>query len=239
MTKRFIEAEPYRWPHDGRLSSSDTALLIIDMQRDFCDPGGYVSSMGYDLAPMRRIVPRIAAVRAAVSTFGGTVIYTREGHREDLSDLSDFKAWRSRRAGIGIGTQGPLGRLLVRGEAGWDIIPELEPAPGEIVVDKAGYSAFHGTDLGSILAFRGIRRLILTGVTTDVCVHSTLRDAVERAFECLLVSDACASTISLHHEGAVGTIATEGGIFGAVTDTASVVRSLASHDGHGSDHAPL
>ncbi len=227
MTGRYIAAEPYPWPHDGALEPAATALLIIDMQRDFCEEGGYVSAMGYDVAPVRRIVPRVAALRAAVAGWGGLVIQTREGHRPDLSDLPAVKAWRSRRAGIGIGAMGPLGRLLVRGEPGWDIIPELAPLPGEAVVDKPGYSAFWATDLERILGVRGVRRLILSGVTTDVCVHSTLREAVDRGYECLLARDACAATLAANHDAALSTIMTEGGIFGAIATVEAIRAALA------------
>lgn len=226
MPDCYIDAAPCPWPHDGDLRASDTALVIVDMQRDFCDLGGYVASMGYDLAPIRAIVPRLVALRDAVAAWGGLVIYTREGHRPDLSDLPTLKAWRSRQAGVEIGTAGPLGRVLVRGEEGFQIIPELAPRVHEIVVDKSGYSAFYGTDLDRVLTVNGVRRLILAGVTTDVCVHSTLRSAVDRGYECLLVDDACAATVPEHHRAAIGTVKTEGGIFGAVADTDAVCRAL-------------
>jgi len=223
----FVNAKPYAWPFDGALRPEETALLIIDMQRDFCDPDGYVASMGYDLTAFRKVIPRVAAVRESVSRWGGTIIYTREGHRPDLSDLPRLKAWRSRLAGVEIGVKGPLGRVLVRGEEGWQILPELAPKTDEITVDKAGYCAFSGTDLHRILTVRGIRRLIFTGVTTDVCVHSTLRSAVDLGYECLIVADACAATTESFHEAAVGTVMTEGGIFGAVTTTEALQDGLA------------
>jgi nicotinamidase-related amidase len=226
MAHISIDARPWPWPHDGRLDASETALLIIDMQRDFCDQGGYIASMGYDISPARRIIPNVQAVRDAVSAWGGLVIFTREGHRPDLSDLPATKAWRSRVGGVEVGARGPLGRVLVRGEAGWEIVPELAPRPGEIVVDKPGYSAFHATDLERILTARTIRRLIFTGVTTDVCVHSTLRSAVDRGYECLLVEDGCAATVPENHRAAVDTVTTEGGIFGAVTTARAIGAAL-------------
>jgi biuret amidohydrolase len=226
MPGTYVDARPYPWPHDGRLWPAETAILIIDMQRDFCDPAGYVASMGYDLSPMREIVPRIVALRNVISAWGGLVIHTREGHRPDLSDLPRLKAWRARQAGVEIGSRGPLGRVLVRGEDGWQIVPELTPRPGELVVDKAGYSAFSGTDLERVLTAKGITRIIFTGVTTDVCVHSTLRSAVDRGYECLVVEDACAATLPIHHRAAIGTITTEGGIFGAVATTDTVCHTL-------------
>jgi biuret amidohydrolase len=227
MRQISIDARPWRWPHDGRLEPTETALLIIDMRRDFCDPDGYIASMGYEIMASRRIIPNVLGVRDAVAKWGGTVIHTREGHRPDLSDLPALKAWRSRQGGVEIGAEGPLGRVLVRGEAGWEIIPELTPRPGEIVIDKPGYSAFHQTHLERVLIAGGIRRLIFTGVTTDVCVHSTLRSAVDRGYECLLVEDACAATLLKNHRAAVDTITTEGGIFGAVTNAKAICSALA------------
>ena len=204
----------------------ETAILIIDMQRDFCDEGGYIASMGYDISPARAIIPNVRRVRDAVAAWGGLIVLTREGHRPDLSDLPPMKAWRSRFGGVEIGTRGPLGRVLVRGEAGWDIVPELAPRPGDIVIDKPGYSAFHATDLERILTAKGVRRLIFTGVTTDVCVHSTLRSAVDRGYECVLVEDGCAATVAENHRASVNTIMTEGGILGAVTTTRAVCSAL-------------
>jgi nicotinamidase-related amidase len=227
MPQISIAARPFAWPHDGRLEPAETALLIIDMQRDFCDEGGYIASMGYDLSPAREIISSVQAVRDTVAAWGGTIVLTREGHRPDLSDLPPLKAWRSRFGGIEIGARGPLGRVLVRGEEGWDIVPELAPRPGEIVVDKPGYSAFYATDLERILAAKAIRRLIFTGVTTDVCVHSTLRSAVDRGYECLLVEDGCAATVAENHRAAVDTVTTEGGIFGAVTTAEAICSALA------------
>ncbi|HKJ62712.1 MAG TPA: isochorismatase family cysteine hydrolase [Hyphomicrobiales bacterium] len=226
MPQISIDARPSAWPHDGRLEPSETALLIIDMQRDFCDEGGYIASMGYDISPARQIIPNVRAVRDAVSAWGGSIVLTREGHRPDLSDLPPLKAWRSRRGGVEVGVGGPLGRVLVRGEAGWEIVPELAPRPGEIIVDKPGYSAFHATDLERILTAKGVRRLIFTGVTTDICVHSTLRSAVDRGYECVLVEDGCAATVAENHRAAVNTITTEGGIFGAVTTAHAICSAL-------------
>jgi nicotinamidase-related amidase len=226
MPQISIDARPSAWPHDGQLEPSETALLIIDMQRDFCDEGGYIASMGYDISPARNIISYVRAVRDAVSAWGGSIVLTREGHRSDLSDLLPIKAWRSRLGGVEVGAPGPLGRVLVRGEAGWEIVPELAPQSGEIIVDKPGYSAFHATDLEQILTAKGVRRLIFTGVTTDVCVHSTLRSAVDRGYECVLVEDACAATVTQNHRAAVNTITTEGGIFGAVTTTHAICSAL-------------
>jgi nicotinamidase-related amidase len=221
-----LSANPYAWPHDGVIAPETTALVVIDMQRDFCEVGGYVSSMGYDVAPARALIPRIQAVLAAVRTWGGLVVHTREGHRSDLSDLPSQKRFRSANGGAEIGSRGPLGRLLVRGEAGWDIVPELAPAPGEPIIDKPGFSAFYATDLDRILTARGIRRLLVCGVTTDICVHSTIRDATERGYECLLLEDCCAATVVSNHDAALETIRSEGGIFGATAQSGDVVEWL-------------
>jgi nicotinamidase-related amidase len=221
-----VEATPYAWPNDGLLDPQKTALLIIDMQRDFCSESGYVHSMGYDIQAARAVIPAIMDVRAVVRRWGGMVLYTREGHRRDLSDLSPLKLWRSQRTGPGIGTQGPMGRILIRGEPGWDIVDELRPELGEPTIDKPGYGAFHNTDLEQILSVRGVTHLLLTGVTTDICVHSTLREAVDRGYECLTLSDCCAATEVSNHDAALRTIATEGGIFGAVSTSAALQRAL-------------
>ncbi|GLK84734.1 cysteine hydrolase family protein [Ancylobacter defluvii] len=221
-----VAARPYDWPHGRDLVPATTALIVIDMQRDFCEPGGYVDAMGYDVGPAQALIPRIAALREAVRGFGGLVVYTREGHRPDLSDLTPQKRFRSRAAGAEIGSQGPLGRLLIRGEPGWDIVPALAPAPGEPVIDKPGFSAFYATDLDRILVARGTRHLVICGVTTDICVHSTLREAVDRGYEPLLVTDGCAATVEANHHAAIDTICTEGGIFGAVAESAAVIAAL-------------
>lgn len=230
-----IDANPYNWPHTGDLEARTTALIIIDMQRDFCDVGGYVSAMGYDVGPAQELIPRVAELRDAVSNWGGFIIHTREGHREDLSDLPPQKRFRSRLVGAEIGSPGPLGRLLVRGEPGWEIVPELAPRPGEPVVDKPGFSAFYATDLERLLTSRGIRHLLICGVTTDVCVHSTVRDATERAYEPLLIEDCCAATITANHVAAIETIRSEGGIFGATTTSSSVITTLKEAKSRGRD----
>ena len=204
-----------------------TALLIIDMQRDFCAPGGYAAQAGLDVA---RLAAPVANVRHLLDTARRAailVVHTREGHRADLSDCPPVKLQRSLAAGAPIGEPGPLGRLLVRGEAGHDFIDELQPVAGEPVVDKPGYGAFHQTDLAQILATRGITQLVLCGVTTEVCVHSTLREAVDRGYACLTVGDACAASDPSLHDAALAMIGVEGGIFGRVIDTAQGVALLA------------
>ena len=205
----------------------DTALLIIDMQRDFCDPRGYAAQAGMDVAVLRQPIPAILALRAAARQHGMLVIYTREGHRADGSDCHPEKLRRSQHAGARIGSSGPMGRLLIRGETGHDMVDELQPLPGEPVVDKPGYGAFYQTDLELLLRSRGVRQLVITGVTTDVCVHSTLREAVDRGFACTTVADACAAAEPALHAAALRMIGGEGGIFGRVTDSAAVMREWA------------
>jgi nicotinamidase-related amidase len=221
-----VAACPYTWPHTEDLAPATTALIIIDMQRDFCEPGGYIDSMGYDVGPAQALVPRIAALRQAVRQWGGFIVYTREGHRPDLTDLLPQKRFRSRIGGGEIGAVGPLGRLLIRGEAGWDIVPDLAPSPGEPVVDKPGFSAFYATDLDRLLVTRGVRHLVICGVTTDVCVHSTVRDAVDCGYETLLVTDCCAATVEANHLAAIDSVCAEGGIFGATSDSTAIIAAL-------------
>lgn len=195
------------------------ALIVIDMQRDFCAPGGYADQAGLDISLLRAPIPAIQVLLAAARARGVLVLHTREGHRPDLSDLPEPKRRRAENAGAPIGSQGPLGRLLVRGEYGHDLIDELQPLPGEPVIDKPGYSAFAATDLELLLRNRGITELIITGVTTEVCVHSTLRSAVDLGYACTLVSDACASAYPELHTAALAMVDVEGGLFGRVCDS--------------------
>jgi nicotinamidase-related amidase len=218
---RSIAAEPY--PFD--FSPAAAALLIIDMQRDFLEPGGFGAALGNDVAQLRSAIAPTQRVLAACRAAGIMVVHTREGHRPDLSDLAPAKRVRGKFA-TGIGDPGPMGRILVRGEPGHDIIPELAPLAGEPVVDKPGKGAFYATDLEAMLRGRGIRQLIVCGVTTEVCVNTTVREANDRGFDCLVLADCTGSYFPEFQQAGLAMIEAQGGIFGFVAPSDALLTAI-------------
>jgi nicotinamidase-related amidase len=221
------EAYIGRWPHDGPCSPDEVALLLIDFQKDFCHPDGYLAKVGGDLEPAQTAVKKVMPVLEAARDAGVMVFHTREGHRPSLIDLSKYKKWRSCLAGAEIGMTSQTGsKFLVRGSPGWEIIPELAPIEGEEVFDGPGYDKFMHTDLEHCLRCAGIKYLIVAGLTTEVCVSSTIRGATERGFECLLVADGTAGSDEHLCSAHIKTMLVEGGIFGTVSDAIGVCAAL-------------
>jgi nicotinamidase-related amidase len=218
-----IEAEPGPF----LAAAAATALVIIDMQRDFLEPGGFGESLGNDVSRLAAAIGPCRAVLDAARAAGMLVIHTREGHRPDLADCPPAK-WERGPPGMRIGDPGPMGRILIRGEAGHDIIAELAPAPGEVVLDKPGKGAFCETDLHLILRNRGITALLVAGVTTEVCVNTTVREANDRGFRCCVIADACASYFPEFHAAGLAMIRAQGGIFGWVAGSAAVLEGFAA-----------
>jgi nicotinamidase-related amidase len=216
-----VQAEPYEFA----FAPSTTALVVIDMQRDFVDPGGFGEALGNDVSLLRKAIAPTKRVLDAARKRGLLVIHTREGHRPDLADLPEAKKLRGRLK-TGIGDPGPMGRILVRGEYGHDIIDELKPAPGEPVVDKPGKGAFYATDLDSMLHNRGIRQLVVCGVTTEVCVNTTVREANDRGYDCLVLEDCVGSYFPEFQAAALAMIKAQGGIFGWVSDSGRFLEAL-------------
>lgn len=216
-----LEAEPTPLAFDP----AATALVIIDMQRDFLEPGGFGESLGNDVSRLAAAIAPAASLLDAARRTGLLVIHTREGHRPDLSDAPPAKIARGAPSAR-IGDPGPMGRILIRGEPGHDIVPALQPLPGEPVIDKPGKGAFYATDLAGILSARRIDTLLVCGVTTEVCVHTTVREANDRGYRCVVIADACASYIPAFHEAGLAMIKAQGGIFGWVSHSAQAVSAL-------------
>jgi biuret amidohydrolase len=216
-----IDAEPA----PVAVNTDRCALVIIDMQRDFLEPGGFGEALGNDVSRLHKIVAPLGELLGAARNAGITVVHTREGHRPDMTDAPRAKVERGAPS-MRIGDPGPIGRILIRGEAGHDIIPELYPIAGEPVLDKPGKGAFYQTDLDLMLRNRGIETLLVCGVTTEVCVHTTVREANDRGFRCIVVGDCCGSYFPEFHEIGLRMISAQGGIFGWVADSGAVIGGL-------------
>lgn len=216
----MIAAKPFDYPYDGNLEAQKTALIVIDLQEDFLSTTGYFARQGYDPAPLRAILPAVGSLIAACREAGILIIHTRQGYRADLADMTPYEKWRRQRSGM-EGTT-----ALLRSSPGFEIVPEVDVRPEDVIIDKTCNSAFTHTDFEHVLRAQGITHLLFSGVTTDVCVHTTLREACDRNFQCLTISDACASGDQYAHEAALHMVTVENGIFGALTDSAAVLDGL-------------
>jgi nicotinamidase-related amidase len=218
----MIAAQPFNFPYDGRLVPASTALLVIDLQEDFLSNTGYFARSGYDPTPLRAILPTVNRLMKHARAAGIQVIHTRQGYRGDLADMTPYEKWRRQRAGLD-GTD-----VLLRSSPGFQLVSDLDVSPEDIIVDKTCNSAFTYTDLEHILRARGITHLLFSGCTTDVCVHTTLREACDRNFQCLTIADACASGDAYAHAAALHMVTVENGIFGALADAEAVIAGLAA-----------
>ncbi|TPN14959.1 cysteine hydrolase [Mesorhizobium sp. B2-3-3] len=216
----MIKATPFDYPYDGRLVAENTALVVIDLQQDFLSTAGYFARKGYDPSPLRAILPAVNRLIGAARAAGVTVIHTRQGYRADMADMTPYEKWRRKRAGLD-GTD-----ILLRSGQGFQIVPEIDVGPHDIIVDKTCNSAFTYTDFELVLRARGITHLMFSGCTTDVCVHTTLREACDRNFQCLTISDACASGDQRAHEAALHMVTVEDGVFGVLADSRAVIDGL-------------
>jgi nicotinamidase-related amidase len=221
MSKVTINAEP----GPIAIDPSKTAIVMIDMQRDFLEPGGFGETLGNDVSKLAPAIGPSKALLAGARRYGVMVIHTREGHRPDMSDAPPAKVERGAPS-MRIGDAGPMGRILIRGEKGHDIIDALAPLPGEPVIDKPGKGAFYATDLGAVLQHNGIENLIVGGVTTEVCVHTTVREANDRGYRCIVAGDCCGSYFPEFHEVALRMVKAQGGIFGWVSDSKKILSAL-------------
>jgi nicotinamidase-related amidase len=216
----MISAIPFDFPYDGNLVAAATALVVIDLQQDFLSTTGYFARHGYDPSPLRAILPTVNKVIAAARAAGLVIVHTRQGYRGDMADMTPYEKWRRKRAGL-EGTE-----ILLRSSPGFQIVPEIDVAAQDIIVDKTCNGAFTYTDFEHVLRAQGITHLLFSGCTTDVCVHTTLREACDRNFQCLTIADACASGDQVAHEAALHMVTVENGIFGALADSDAVIDAL-------------
>lgn len=222
-----VHAVPYAFPLNRRINATTTALIVIDVQGDFCAEGGYMAGFGFDLTALRRPIPKIQALLAACRAKGITVCHTRETFAPDLSDVQAHRLWRGVDGnGVAVGDRGPNGRYLIDGEACWEIIPEVAPWPGEAIFNKPSYGSFSTTNMDAYLRGRGIRDLIFAGLTTDCCIHTSVREALDRGYDTLTVSDATAAGTEDVHEAALKLLVKKSGVFGAVADTQAVLTAI-------------
>jgi nicotinamidase-related amidase len=217
----MIKARPFDFPYDGNLVPERTAVMVIDLQTDFLSADGYFARKGYDPSPLAAILPTVNRVTAAARAAGCHVVHTRQGYRADLADMTPYEKWRRKRGGLD-GTD-----ILLRSSAGFQIDPRVEQAPSDIIIDKTCNGAFTHTELEHVLRARDITHLLFTGCTTDVCVHTTLREACDRNFQCLTIADGCASGDPVAHEGALHMVTVEDGIFGVLASADDVIAGLA------------